>query len=139
MIEGFKLTWYWPVNRKPDEFERGQVWGPGHDQAVKVRYHELTLDNVTEVGRMLLRENHRSVQHRYDEGPKVELSDPYSFKRYRGQIKPVQVLKAIGCLDYQSCEHPGWKDSEAYAFLEALLHTAIDQLPGYEEADWEIH
>jgi len=87
---------------------------------------------------MLLRENHRSVQHRYDEGPKAVLADPYAFKRYRGKLDPIQVLKAVSCLEYQSCEGPEWGRSEAFAFLRTLEGWAIHALPGYEEAEWEF-
>jgi len=48
----------------------------------------------------------------------------------------VQVLKSIDCLDYQSCEHPGWAASEAKAFIDRLQSAAIHALPGYEAAIW---
>jgi hypothetical protein len=54
----------------------------------------------------------------------------------RGPMNPVQVLKAINCYQYQSCEHDEWKSSEAHAFIEALRSAAISALPGYEAAAW---
>jgi hypothetical protein len=48
-------------------------------------------------------------------------------------------LKAISCYEYQSCEHPGWRKSEAHAFCEALRDMAIGCLPGYDDAPWEIN
>ena len=87
---------------------------------------------------MLLRENYVSVNHRYDENPTAMLDEPYAYSRVHKKIDPVQVLKAIECLEYQSCEHPGWKTSEARTFLKSLEAKAISQLQGYDEADWDI-
>jgi hypothetical protein len=39
---------------------------------------------------------------------------------------------------YQSCEHPGWEESEARKFCQQLTEGAIARLPGYEAAAWEI-
>lgn len=52
--------------------------------------------------------------------------------------KPVEILKAISCLEYQSCEHPGWDESEAKAFCDALREQMINALPGYDDAAWGI-
>jgi hypothetical protein len=94
---------------------------------------------------MLWKENMISVAHRYS-GPVEELpGDRYVED---GITKPdvaaqaviafnaVQVLKACNCLEYQSCEHPGWEASEAHAFLQALKDKAVRALPGYETARW---
>ncbi len=51
---------------------------------------------------------------------------------------PVEIIKACDCYDYQSCETPDWKDTEAYAIMQMLRKRAIYSLPGYEEAAWEI-
>lgn len=99
-------------------------WGPeGH----KVIY-------PNEVGRMLIEENQNSVNHRYrtDDRPA-----PYTFREVL-EIEPVQIIKAINCLEYQSCEHPGWDKSEAWYFCRALKSIAISLLPGYQEAKWEV-
>lgn len=47
-----------------------------------------------------------------------------------------QVCKAIACYEYQSCEHPGWRTSEARAYCHALRVAWCKKLPGYEEAEW---
>lgn len=81
----------------------------------------------------LFEENCRSVDHRYGE---VNARN----YRYRAadvrSLSPVQVLKACNCLEYQSCEHPGWPDSTARANLEVIRAYAVRMLPGYEEAEW---
>ena len=37
-----------------------------------------------------------------------------------------------------SAETDNWKETEAYAIYDALKETAIRNLPGYEDARWEI-
>ncbi len=99
----------------------------------------VTITNADEVGTALLNMNVASVNERYDEGEFEGRWSPgeYRFRRWPA-VSPVQVLKGIHCYQYQSCEHPGWKESEAYRFCKALERAAIQHLDGYEEADWEI-
>lgn len=98
---------------------------------------ELTEATAGRVGAMLLAENRRSVDHRYDE---TELEEPYLFTKLRGIPDPVIVLKAISCYEYQSCEHPEWATSEASRFCVALQAKMIGLLPGYDQAPgWEVH
>ena len=96
-------------------------------------------ENASEIGVMLLAENVRSLNHRY--GVSEPVPD-YTYlcrpDHFYPEFGAANVLKAIECLDYQSCESPDWEQTTAYRFLEALKQTAIEQIPGYEEADWEI-
>ncbi len=131
------LTWTVPHEQKPTDYERGEAWGMTALQTYRDHMQELTAETANEIGRMLIRENHLSVCHRYDESPKIDTGGPFEFERAR-HTDAVQVLKAISCYEYQSCEHPEWKKSEAYRFCETLRDVAINALPGYEEADWEI-
>lgn len=127
------LLWFWPTidaasdpgSWTSDELQR---------QAME-RRHRLTEQTAGQVGAMLLAENRRSVDHRYNE---QEWEEPYLFTALPGRPDPVVVLKAIACYRYQSCEHPGWPSSEAYAFCDALRERAINCLPGYAAAPWEI-
>jgi hypothetical protein len=101
-------------------------------------------ERAAEVANMLYLENIRSVSHRYpgDKSsatlPGTSGGSPITARDFIGSpdIDPVQVLKAIHCLDYQSCEHPGWEASEAHAFLASLSKAAVCVLPGYEAANW---
>ena len=141
------LSWFAPADEPPEAptHQRGEPWGPGAVAYAQTRRRELTHDTADQVGAMLAAENRRSVDHRYNED---ELEDFYTFTRYPGSGKrgsvgrpgfaPTQVLKAISCYEYQSCEHSGWEESEAHDFCRALRHAAINALPGYEEAVWEI-
>lgn len=106
-------------------------------------WHELEYDNATQLGTMLAAENHASVTYRYPSLSEAEMADsppiePYTFRRYPRRPDPIQVLKAIACYEYQSCEHPGWEQSQAHAFCQALREQAIWALPGMDKAHWEI-
>jgi hypothetical protein len=108
------------------------------------RGQELTRENASAVGLMLWDECRRSVAYRYHDEPEADLPGPMSDGPRFGyahspsplKINPLAVLKAISCYEYQSCEHPEWKSSEAHAFCDALRLCAISCLPGYEEAPW---
>lgn len=91
-------------------------------------------NRAQEIGQMLWDENRRSVDYRYQENNGDE---EYEYKPiFHHVFDPVQVLKAIKCLDYQSCEHEEWESSGAKEFLDTLMHFAISALPGYEDAQW---
>jgi hypothetical protein len=106
----------------------------------------MAVDNPHEVGQMLWHENHVSVNYRYGES---RLTPPYKFEAEPNKaIDPVAVIKQIHCLDYQSCEHEGWRTSAACQFLtdltsklEAKLRLPADKihaLPAYNDAPWGI-
>lgn len=134
-IQGYKLSWYWNGDR-----------------------HELTRLTADRVGQMLLTENVRSVDYRYPGGEDLpgryvmatlpgfdvevrapEYLQPYTFTASpHRHWKPVEILKAIDCFEYQSCETDDWRETEAYAFCQALRSRMIDQLPGYDDAPWGI-
>lgn len=104
------------------------------------------LEDETAAGRMLIQENLDSVLARYDDCTPDDVPGPipppsaetYRFKRARLEVTAVQVLKAIECFRYQSCEHELWSVSDAHAFCDALERSAIDALPGYGNARWCI-
>jgi|GEM_PF-453587 len=119
----------------------------------ELRYHDCT-EQADRVGRMLWWENLRSVAYRYPDdcdigdedaagwpGPAgftVYECETYTHRSRLFHLNPVHVLSAIKGYEYQSCEHPDWKTSEARAFCEELRETMIRLLPGYDEAPWEI-
>lgn len=106
-------------------------WGADHQ-------HVLDHENAGEVGAMLWRENDRSVSYRYSEGPTGYGTDvPYEHKQ-RPVLSPVAVLKALDCYEYQTCEHPDWRQSQAYQFCDSLRRLVIGALDGYEAAAWEV-
>ena len=96
-----------------------------------------------EVGQLLLNENVKSVNHRYrakDVPPAYAFREVHAIKR--GQYNPIltaiDIIKACNCLEYQSCEHPGWNRSWAKRFLDHVIDNSIPRLPDYDAAPWGI-
>ena len=133
----------WMVRELTDEdkresYERGEPWGPRAIELYNELRRELTFETADRTGQMLMRENRLSVDHRYNE---TEIEEVYAFEHWLhvGKVNPVVILKALACYEYQSCEHPGWKTSEAHAYCEALRGEMIRALPGFDEGPgWEI-
>lgn len=101
---------------------------------------DLTADTASLVGALLLLENQRSVNFRYDDD---DLEPVYEFRalpwKFGKRPDPVVVLKAIDCYVYQSCEHDGWPESTAKRFCVTLQGLMIANLPGYNAApSWEV-
>ena len=108
---------------------------------VPVAMIDVYMMSNTELGRELLRENLASVAHRYgaDLTPD-ELGTPeaYEYRPTKLALSPVQILKAVQCLEYQSCEHTGWSESLSCDILERLKSEATRRLPGMSEALWAV-
>ena len=67
-------------------------------------------------GQELLDENNISVNYRYKE---KTLSPEYKYTASE-LMGLKQIMSAIKELEYQSCEHPTWKDSAAFRLLKTL-------------------
>lgn len=102
--------------------------------AIHFNGREVDKEYAQAIGQMLWDENRRSVDYRYTE---TSEQDGYELRRtHLHHFDPVQVLMSIKCLEYQSCEHPGWEGSDAQSFLRVLLSHTITSLPGYRDAKW---
>jgi hypothetical protein len=124
------FSWHWGQNRT--NMQRGELRCSDYAAAA-------------DIANTLWRENIRSVSYRYPgdktsatlPGPItndwiITVDDFHTFV----EIDPVQVFKSIHCLEYQSCEHPEWEESEACAFLRSLAKSAACSLVGYDAAAW---
>lgn len=98
-------------------------------------YRQLTHDTAEAVGQILLDENVRSVNYRYNEDERYVYDHAAPADR---RWTPVEILRAIECYEYQACETPEWSDSEAHAIVAALRSALIRTLPGYEDGPGEI-
>lgn len=110
------------------------------------RTHELMKlakfsDALNEFGKVILRENIKSFNHRY---PKhAENIEEYLSKvviDYRSG-KPIyfgQFLKNLDCINYQSCETENYYHDKNSLFydLEALRKWSSRLVEGYESAEW---
>ena len=107
--------------------------------------HPVDDETIDSIGQMLLDENVKSVMYRYKDSQLTDLPGktdaeyiiPFKYIVELSSLSGIQIIKLIQCLEYQSCEHPEWKTSEAYAFLEALIRRQFDRIPGYDDAKWE--
>ena len=102
--------------------------------------------NIDLVGQILWDENFKSVNYRY--------SDNEQAPKYSHRVKYVslaQAIKAISCLNYQSCEHPDYYESESkriqdlakdflmrkWQFLNPKSDKSVFD-GEYEKAAWEV-
>ena len=91
-------------------------------------------DELTQMGQILLNENYRSVNFRYNDN-----DQPYEFQfEFAPILSPVEIIKACQCYQYQACETDNYKDSSAYRIVDWIMNNAISNLPGYEQAGWDI-
>lgn len=51
----------------------------------------------------------------------------------------IEILKWANCLEYQSCDCPDYKQTLASRLLDQIRHSAILELPGYEDVPWEYY
>lgn len=99
------------------------------------RWHNETvyfLGNESELGQKLLNENYRSVNTRYGED---EQAPKFNMIVDR-QWSAVELIKLCDCYIYQTCETDNFRETEAWAIVQALREFAIDTLPGMDEAQW---
>jgi hypothetical protein len=101
-------------------------------------FHPIRYDDRQRIGQVLTDENVRSVNARYGAGSEDPREYVHSLWQVR-ELQPVEVLKALHGLNYQSCEAEGYFDTEAYAIIRGIESCAMRQLPGYDEAEtWSI-
>lgn len=116
--------------------DHGLRWYGDTDDGTMALLGRLDSSNVDEVGCMLLAENRASVNYRYSED-ELDIVELYRFTHRSYAPTAVEVLKACACVEYQSCEHPGWRASSARFFLDAVRDKATAHLPGYSDAPWD--
>ncbi len=98
-------------------------------------------DAADKLGQLLLSENVESVHYRYPSDHDLPAGDYAALYRFGSapHVSAVDVLVALDGYEYQSCEHPGWRTSEAHSFADALRRAVIGHLPGYYESRcWAI-
>lgn len=100
-----------------------------------------SLSDPQGTGEILYKANVASVDYRYPADAGNAAPD-WSWKP-SGPIPAtlenlVKFLKALDCLEYQSCEPNDWEESQAFKIIRALRGMAINSLPGYDSAPWGI-
>lgn len=126
-ISRHTFTWYIKADQRNEQLGSGD------------------LEKAVEVANMLWLENIKSVSHRYPGESSATLPGPIGgefvieakhLPLWWAGFKPVNVLKACDCYEYQSCEHDGWESSDACAFINRLRAAAWHSLAGYDDAAW---
>jgi hypothetical protein len=88
------------------------------------------------LGQTLWDENRRSVDHRYRLTPVLV---PYQVPpRLAVSPTPVELLKLLRCLEYQSCECPDYRSTRAWEMNADICRAAVRHLPGYDDAPWGL-
>lgn len=107
-----------------------------------------TNDDMTAIGLALISENIKSLEARYPrdyqcmvpEGVEDYQFTPDNAWYNRSDVGPcgaaIAAIKLANCYDYQSCEHDGWDASWSKRFVNWLIDTAVNTLPGYDDAPW---
>jgi len=110
-----------------------QVRIPGDED-----YSDLTeIETMNRVGQILVDQNYRSYNHRYDDGLEPEVFEiTGNDLKYTKRLTPVEALKALASYDYQSSETPDYEETAACKLADIIRHYAIEALPGYDDAKW---
>jgi hypothetical protein len=104
----------------------------------------LDLDVLSREANTLKAANVKSVSARYGDrtkmmginGEPIEVNALAYSKA--SQRSPIELLKLVDCLEYQSCEFEGWKKSKASKLLDEYRAYITRSIPGYEKAAWDI-
>lgn len=107
---------------------------------IKGHWHGVTKwHRLSQLGQLLIDENYRSVNYRYDDS---EAPHRYTFRRHQKAFAArvdrvaLQVLRALSCYDYQACESPDYRATDASGVIDSIRAHAISKLSGYEETEW---
>lgn len=107
----------------------------------KTRLSSSTLaDHPEMLGQLLLDANIDSVNYRYAHNKDAQCEpETFTWQPSKArELSAVEALKALVCLDYQSCERPDWEEKQAAKIIAQLKSAAISELEGYEAATWCI-
>jgi hypothetical protein len=95
---------------------------------------------ISTVFGMLVSENLASLNARYGARDNEATFDEYvpDEKALKLTLPALHIIKLCHHYAYQSCEHDGWKGSDARKLIDAIESHAVHNLPGYVEAPWGI-
>ena len=93
-------------------------------------------ESIEAIGHILHTANLQSVNYRYQEHSTTTFT--VDRRALVCRVFAIQIIKAARCLNYQSCEHPDYENSQACRILRDIIADAMCELPGYDEAQWEL-
>ena len=102
-----------------------------YNETLRYAYNGQTYDlkDKRRAGQVLLDQNFKSVNYRYDENSAGVFRYSPSPK-----IPVTHVLNLCLGYEYQACENPEWDTSEAYRIIQAIKDHCIQFLPGIDSA-----
>lgn len=94
--------------------------------------------SIQEIGEILLNENIESIRFRYPDDRENYMG--FEIDERAASLCPtlVQIIKAANCLEYQSCEHDDYQQSQAYAMTKAATNLALRLLSTAELRLWSV-
>lgn len=101
--------------------------------------------DADELGKLLLRQNVRSVLYRYSDLPSDEMGEyADTINGYRwepvmlDEISNVEAVVIMACRSfaYQSCESLDYEQTDAHRWVEAIYHAAADAIADSEGCGW---
>jgi hypothetical protein len=112
--------------------------GAAHVDALLTFWREKARDKpdakaLSELGRMLLRENVRSLETRYrsdDHSEERQQAERYTFRpRGANKLRPIDLVSMCNCFDYQACETDDYECTEASALIDVIRKHAYYGIP----------
>jgi len=101
------------------------------------------VEDLQRAAELLLAENERSVATLYKAvssgGQLLTEEAKIVFQFETARLEPVAIIKACDCYEYQADSAVGYRDGAAALIVAFIRSKAIQMLPGYKQADWEIH
>ena len=64
--------------------------------------------------------------------------EPYVWEFNNDVQDPLSLAKLFGHYFYNCCFSPSWYFSDQREFINGLINYALQDLPGYAEATWEV-
>lgn len=91
---------------------------------------------INKVGQILVNQNYASYAALY-EGESVTPHE-FTYNEQVTRLTPVEIIKLCNAYEYQSDNTPDYSNTPAHKIIKAILDRAINELPGYDAAEWAI-
>ena len=138
---------------QPEQAGLLAAWAVHHRAGLRELEKGERLLTARAIAEELIAENIKSVAHRYPSdtdgnrpGPcllDAQIIDAaalwaghYQQKGLPEEVGPITIAKLADCLEYQSCEHEGFKTSLAQRQINEIRSRVLTLLPGYSRAPW---
>lgn len=91
--------------------------------ADKYDLDDFDCSDLSALGQLLVDENYRSVNYRYDES-----DTPHTFVYARYTVPTLTALQHLACIEYQLCEPKDWETTRAFRLCARLRKNMVDRL-----------